>query len=309
MPSTAAPPGPVAVVGLGRMGRAMAERLRGAGLEVVVWNRTRSVADELAARTGARAVATPREAAAAGAVTIQSLADDAALRAVTAGPDGVVAGLGRDSILVETSTVDPATVLDLVPEVAARGAVVLDAPVSGSVPAVLAGTLLFMVGGDESALDRARPVLAHLGDRILHLGPSGAGAAMKLAVNGVVHALNIALSEALVMAEGSAVDRRTAWEVLGASVVGAPFVAYKREAFLAPESTPTAFSLDLVAKDLRLILALAERSGVAATQVRTNLGIARDAVAAGFGDRDMSWIAQALRDSAGSGSDGGTAAT
>jgi 3-hydroxyisobutyrate dehydrogenase-like beta-hydroxyacid dehydrogenase len=134
-----------------------------------------------------------------------------------------------------------------------------------------------------------------LGSRIFHLGPSGAGAAMKLAVNGVVHALNIGLSEALVMAEKCEVDRATAWDVLMASAVGAPFVTYKRAAFLDPEGTEPAFSLDLVAKDLQLITGLAERTGVQAEQVHANRVIAERANASGHGARDMSWLAQVLR--------------
>lgn len=285
----------VAVIGLGRMGRAMAERLHSQGADVVVWNRTVETAQQLAAATGVRAASTAREAAAAADLVIQSLADDAAVLGAAAGPDGVVAGLRAGTILVDTSTVDPGTIAELSAMVAPTGASLLDAPVSGSVPAVAAGTLMIMVGGDAAALDRARGVLALIGDRVFHLGPSGAGAAMKLAVNGVVHALNIGLSEALVMAERCAVDRSTAWDVLMASVAGAPFVAYKRAAFLDPEGTAPAFSLDLVAKDLRLIADLAERMQVDAVQVRTNATIAAQACEDGHGARDMSYLAEALR--------------
>src|SRR5690606_28029327 len=108
-------------------------------------------------------------------------------------------------------------------------------------------------------------------------GAVGTGAAMKLAVNGVVHALNAALSEALVLAERAGIDRATAWEVFGAGAAGAPFVTYKQAAFLDPESTPPAFSLELVAKDLELITGFADRLGVPADQARTNLQLARHA--------------------------------
>lgn len=286
----------VAVVGMGRMGRAMAERLRAQGIDVVVWNRTGSVADEVAARIGARVVGTAREAAAAADIVVQSLADDSAVLATASSSVGVLAGLRAGSLLIDTSTVDPATIAKLAPQVAAVGAELLDAPVSGSVPSVLAGTLMIMVGGRSDTLDRARGVLEHLGDRIFHLGPSGAGSAMKLAVNGAVHALNIGLSEALVMAERCDVDRATAWDVLMASAAGAPFVAYKRNAFVDPAATPPAFTLALVEKDLRLIATLAERVGVEAAQVRANHAIASAATADGHGDRDMSWLAQLLRE-------------
>jgi len=286
---------PVAMIGLGRMGRAMVERLSAHGVQVVVWNRTGSVADDLSSATGCRVAASAREAAAAADVVLQCLADDTAIIDACSGPDGVVAGLRPGAVLVEMSTVDPRTITHLSPLVSARGAMLLDAPVSGSVPAVAAGALTIMVGGDGSALARVQHVLVHLGSRIFHLGPSGAGAAMKLVVNGVIHALNIGLSEALVMAERCAIERETAWDVLTASAAGAPFVTYKRAAFLDPEGTEPAFSLELVEKDLRLITGLAERVGVTAEQARANYAIARTVTDAGHGARDMSWLAQVLR--------------
>jgi 3-hydroxyisobutyrate dehydrogenase-like beta-hydroxyacid dehydrogenase len=285
----------VAVVGLGRMGGAMARKLHGAGHEVTVFNRTRARAEALADELGERAVGTAREAAHAPLV-VSSLADDAAVAAAYEGPDGLLAGLGAGTVVVETSTVDPDTVVSIGPRVAETGASLLDAPVSGSVPAVEAGGLAFMVGGDAAAIERAAPVLDVLGKRTFHLGDIGTGAAMKLAVNGVVHALNAALSEALVLAERAGIDREIAWEVFGAGAAGAPFVTYKRAAFMEPEATPPAFSLELVAKDLELITGLADRLGVPAEQARTNLALARRATDDGHGDRDMSWLAQILRD-------------
>src|SRR5690606_29478095 len=132
--------------------------------------------------------------------------------------------------------------------------------------------------------DRARPVADALGSRVLHVGESGAGATMKLAVNAIVHALNAALSEALVLAEKAGIDRGRAYEVFLGSAAAAPFMQYKRQAFEHPEDSPVAFSVDLVAKDLDLILALAERVGVPLAQAQTNLDITRSAAAAGFAD-------------------------
>jgi 3-hydroxyisobutyrate dehydrogenase-like beta-hydroxyacid dehydrogenase len=282
----------VAVVGLGRMGAAMARRLHGSGAEVTVVNRTRERADALADELGVQVATNPRDVG-EHPLIVSSLADDAAAEAVYEG--GLIGGLAPGTVVIETSTLDPDTVRRLAERVGATGASLLDAPVSGSVPAVESGTLTFMVGGPSDALARAQPVLDVLGARTFHLGDVGTGASMKLAVNAVVHALNAALSEALVLAEEAGIDRATAWEVFGAGAAGAPFVTYKQAAFLDPEATPTAFSIDLVAKDLELILGLAERLGVPAAQATTNLQLAQEASGAGHGDRDMSWLAQHLR--------------
>jgi 3-hydroxyisobutyrate dehydrogenase-like beta-hydroxyacid dehydrogenase len=284
----------VAVIGLGRMGRAMATRLAEQGAEVAVWNRTPARAEEVGGLIGSTVLGTAAEAGSWPHVVV-SLADDEALLATYRADDGLLAGLRPGTTVIETSTVDPRTIEQLAVEVGATGAQLLDAPVSGSVPAVEGGTLTFMVGGDEAALERAEPVLLLLGARIFHLGATGTGAAMKLAVNAVVHALNATVSESLVLAEAAGIGRTTAYEVLASSVAGAPFLHYKRAAFEAPHDTPTAFSLDLVAKDLALIHGFAERLGSPAPQVATNLRVAREAVQAGLGDRDMTWLAERFR--------------
>ena len=285
----------VAVVGAGRMGAAMAARLRRCGADVVVQNRTRSKAATVAAATGATVAETPREAAAGADVVLVSLADDAACAEAYGGEDGIVAGLSASSVVADTSTVGPWTSRRLGALVGKRDAGMLDAPVSGSVPVVERGELTVMVGGAADDLDRARPVLDLLAGRIVHVGPTGAGATMKLAVNSVVHALNQALAEALVLAERSGVDRRTAYGIFAASVVGGPFVQYKRAAFEDPDGTSVAFSLDLVAKDLDLVLELASHVGLTMRQAEVNRAAVVAAVEAGLGERDMSALAGLLR--------------
>jgi 3-hydroxyisobutyrate dehydrogenase/2-hydroxy-3-oxopropionate reductase len=273
----------------------MAGRLAAAGHDVTVQNRTRSTAQAVADRHGARVAGTAREAASRADVVLVSLTDDEAVRATYRGPDGLVAGLRPGQVVADTSTVDPETVRAMGQDVAAAGAALVDTPVSGSVSTVEAGTLLVMAGGDEAALDRARPALEAFASRVVYLGPLGAGATMKLAVNAMVHALNGALSEALVLAEKAGIDRTVAYEVIGASAVAAPFVAYKREAFLHPEDAPVAFALDLVAKDLALAQALAARVGAPMPQLVANRAVVDRAVQAGLGDADLSALATLLR--------------
>jgi 3-hydroxyisobutyrate dehydrogenase-like beta-hydroxyacid dehydrogenase len=287
--------GRVAVVGTGRMGAAMAGTLRRAGVEVVVFNRTRAKAEAAAEASGAAVAATAREAAAGAQVVLSSLADDAAVGAAYTGRDGIVAGLQPGTVVCEASTIDPGTVRRLRPLVADRGAELLDTPVSGSVSTVEAGQLTVMVGGDPAVLERVRPVLDPLAKQVVHVGELGSGAVMKLVVNSVLHGLNLALAEGLVLAERAGVERSTAYEVFASSAVAAPFVHYKREAFEHPGRPPVAFSLDLVAKDLELILALADRAGAAMEQGAANRRVVQAAVAAGLGDHDLSELATYLR--------------
>jgi 3-hydroxyisobutyrate dehydrogenase/2-hydroxy-3-oxopropionate reductase len=285
----------VAVLGLGRMGAAMADTLSRAGFSLTVWNRSHDTAERVAAELGATVADSPAAAASAAQIVVSSLADDAALEAVHLDGEGTVAGVRPGTVVVETSTVDPETILRLAPEFEKRGAHLLDSPVSGSVGLVAQGALTSMVGGDEHALATARPVIDALSRSVFHMGPSGSGATMKLAVNALVHAINLALSESLVLAEAGGIERSLAYEVFANSAAGSPFIQYKRPAFESPDETPVAFDLDLVAKDLRLILGLADRLGVPMAQGAINAAVANSAIEAGLGDADMSALAVHLR--------------
>lgn len=286
----------LAIVGTGRMGGAMARRFAAAGHDLVVWNRDRAKAEVLASEIGAKVAGTAAEAASACDVVVSSLADDVALRDVYLGDHGLVAGLRPGVLVIDTSTVDPATVVEIGAVVEAAGAGFLDGPVSGSVATVESGALVVMAGGEAGLVSRAEPWLASIAKQVVHVGPRGAGAACKLAVNGLVHGLNVALSEALVLAEKAGVDRTTAYEVFAGGAGGAPLVHYKRAAYEDPEHAEVAFSLDLVAKDLELITGLAERVGAPMHQARTTLDIVQRAIAGGLGSRDMSAVAVHLRD-------------
>ncbi len=287
----------VGVLGIGRMGGSMARALAKAGFEVVCWNRTPAAAETLARELAGRAVARPADVAAAADVCVSMLADGPAVEAVFGGPDGLIAGARSGNVLVDCSTVPPSTIRGL--EAAARtaGAGILDAPVSGSVALAQGGGLTIMAGGEVHDLERARPVLDALAKTVFHMGPLGSGAAMKLAVNAVIFGLNEALAEGLVLAEAAGVDRSLAYDVLAASAVGAPFVGYKRAAFLDPAGTPVAFALDLAAKDLRLIAALAAETGVPMPQAATNLEVVVAAAGARGGHRDFATVADHLRGS------------
>jgi 3-hydroxyisobutyrate dehydrogenase-like beta-hydroxyacid dehydrogenase len=286
----------VAVLGAGRMGSAMAERLSGRDVAVVVYNRSPDRARELAERIGARVAGTPAEAASGADVVISMVADDDAVRALYDGPDGVPAGIGPGAVAVDMSTVLPDTIRAIAPAVRARGAGVLDAPVSGSVGSMLTGELTIMAGGDAVDVERARPVLDRLARRVFHMGELGSGAAMKLAVNTLIYGLNGAVAEGLVLAERNGIDRALAYDVLAASAAGAPFVVYKRAAFVDPEGTPVAFSLGLAEKDLRLIGELAATSGTPMPQAEINLEAIRAAERSIGADADFARLASHLRE-------------
>jgi 3-hydroxyisobutyrate dehydrogenase-like beta-hydroxyacid dehydrogenase len=285
----------VGFAGLGRMGALMARNLARAGLLAAVYNRTGAVADELARDVGAESCATPAALAARSNVLITMLADEHASTELYGGADGFLAALLPGTVAVEMGTVSVGHVGRLAQLVGEHGGVLLDAPVSGSVAMAEAGTLTLLVGGPEAAADRIAPVLEALGSTVLHLGATGTGAAMKLAVNTVVYGLNEALSEGLVLAERSGISRGRAYAALVSSAAAAPFVRYRRAAFERPAETPVAFRLALAEKDLELILGLARDVGAELPQARLNAEVLRRADAAGFAEADVSAVAEYLR--------------
>jgi 3-hydroxyisobutyrate dehydrogenase/2-hydroxy-3-oxopropionate reductase len=285
----------VALIGTGRMGSAMGARVAAAGHDLTVFNRTRSRAEDVARSTGAQVADTARDAAASAEMCLVSLADDAAVTATYLADDGLIGGMQPGAVVCELSTVAPATVRGLSPLVAQKGATLIDTPVSGSVSVVESGTLTVMVGGDQAALDQARPVLETFAKSIFHLGDVGAGAIMKLVVNSLVHSLNVAVSEALVLAEKAGLDRETVYDIFEAGAAGAPYVKYKRAAFLQPGEIPVAFSLSLVAKDQELIHDLAQQTGARMDQGEASRQIVAEALEAQMGERDISEVAEFLR--------------
>ncbi|MBP2648237.1 MAG: 3-hydroxyisobutyrate dehydrogenase [Gemmatimonadetes bacterium] len=238
----------VAFLGLGAIGEPMAARVA-ARFSLAVWNRTGARATALAARVGARAAATPREAAQGAAVIITCLPTSAEVEALLDGPDGLLAGLVPGSLLVDCTSGDPATSRRLAGRLEPLGVGFVDAPVSGGTNGAEAGTLTVMVGGDPQLFDRAAPVLSAFGSRIVRMGPVGSGHAMK-AVNNALLAVNIlAVGEGLAALVKAGVPAHTALNVLNASS-GRSFVSET----LVPERVltgafPRTFKLTLLQKD------------------------------------------------------------
>ena len=290
-----APVRTVAVLGTGHMGSAMSRALASGGFDLVLYNRTLERCEPLAQELGARVLPTAAEAVAAADVAISMVADEPAVEALYRGEGGVIEGLRPGVVVADMSTVPPSAVLGLADDVHARGAEILDAPVSGSTALAESGGLTIMVGGDSAALERARPVFDALAKRVFHLGALGNGKAMKLAVNTLIFGLNEALAEGLVIAERAGIERSLAYDVLAASAAGAPYVAYKRTSFLDPEGTPPMFSIALAEKDLNLITAFADRLDVPVPQAHVNRDVLREAMADGHAAADFADVAVHLR--------------
>jgi 3-hydroxyisobutyrate dehydrogenase len=251
----------VCFLGLGDIGAPMAAHLAERG-SLTVWNRTARRAAEFAATHGARAAPTPREAASGAQVVITCLPTSQEVEALLAGPDGLEAGFQQGALLIDCTSGDPATSRRIAHRVARLGVAFADAPVSGGVSGAVAGTLTVMVGGDAETFARAREVLSAFGKRIEHLGPVGAGHAMK-AVNNALLAVNLlAVGEGLAALVKAGVSARTAVEVLNASS-GRSFVS---EA-LVPERVlsgrwPQTFRLALLDKDVGIARAFLKDAGV-----------------------------------------------
>ncbi len=284
----------VAFLGIGRMGAPMAANVVRAGHEVTVWNRSSQRAAGFAEEHGAAVAGTPADAVRDAEVVLAMLADDEVVTQVHTGPEGSLSAIRPGAVLVEMSTITTATAATLARAVAEAGASLLDAPVSGQPAAAAGAGLTIMVGGSAAVFESVRGVLEAMGTPI-HLGAAGAGAAMKLAVNTALHGLNGALSEALVLAERSGIDRSTAYEVFVRGAIASPFVTQRRDAFERPGTVPAAFRLALAAKDLRYALELADGVGAALPQAERSLAVLEEAAAAGFADDDESAVAQYLR--------------
>jgi 3-hydroxyisobutyrate dehydrogenase-like beta-hydroxyacid dehydrogenase len=241
----------IGFVGLGHMGGNMAARLLDAGYTVYGESRHRGEADELV-HEGLEWRDTAREVAEAADVLVTSLPDDDVLESVASGPDGVLAGLTEPKIWVDMSTVSPRASRELAKRVREGGAAMLDAPVSGSVPQVQAGTLTIMVGGDERAYARVEPILRELGTPT-HIGENGQGLVLKLAINISLGVQMLAFSEGLVLAERSGIDPKLAVEVMTGSPIGSPMLKARADLVLdLPDEAW--FDVSLMQKDVALAL-------------------------------------------------------
>lgn len=283
----------VAFLGLGTMGGGMAARLLGAGFPVTAWNRHVERAAPLR-EAGATIVTSPRDAAANADVVISMVADDAASRAVWTADDGALASARPGTVLIESSTLSPAWIEDLAALAAARGCMLLDAPVTGSKPQAAAGEMVFLVGGDAAVLERVRPVLRPMSRDVVHLGPVGSGARMKLVNNFLSGTQTAALAEALAFAEASGLDREAAMSVVLNGAPASPLVKTVCPRMLARDYSVN-FMLSLMRKDMNYAAAEAERHGVTLTFALAARDLYDAAIEQGLGDKDFAAVAEAVK--------------
>jgi 3-hydroxyisobutyrate dehydrogenase-like beta-hydroxyacid dehydrogenase len=284
-------------VGLGVMGGRMVKRLLDTGHSVTGYNRTRAKAQWLL-DTGMKWAETPRAVADSAEVVFSMVSDTAALQAITAGTHGIVAGLAAGKIYIDMSTVSPAASRDIAHEVAAKGAHMLDAPVSGSVITLEEGKLSFMVGGDRVAFERALPILEAIGPKVTYVGGNGLAVSMKIATNLSLAVQMLAFSEGVLLAEKSGITRETAVEVLLNSVIASPMVKY-RGPFVLNMPEEAWFDVDMMQKDLLLALEMGLKLDVPLPTTAITNQLLTSARAAGLAEKDFAILFDVLSKMAG----------
>ncbi|MGN6570480.1 MAG: NAD(P)-dependent oxidoreductase [Pseudolabrys sp.] len=248
-------------VGLGAMGQLIVPRLMAAGHSVTGWNRSRDKAADLIAQ-GMRWADTPRAAAQGADIVFSIVTDAKAVRACALGPDGIVSGLKKGGIYIDMSTIEPEESRAVAAEFAKAGAIMLDGPLSGSPVTVKAGNASVMIGGDEAAFERAKPVLLAIGPKVTRIGTNGLACQMKIAVNLLLMVEVIAFGEAVALAEKGGVTREAAVDAILKSVAAAPVLGY-RGPFILEGQMPEVPLADvtLQQKDMMLALNLGRRLG------------------------------------------------
>ncbi len=283
----------IALLGLGLMGSGMAGHLLDAGYPLNIWNRTPGKAQALEAR-GARLAKSPREAAAGAAVVISMLADVPVCRDVWLGRGEALVDIAPGTILIESSTVSVEWIEELERAAKEHGCDLVDAPVTGSKPQAEAGQLLFLAGGSSATVNKVTPILKAMGRDVVHVGPSGSGARLKLINNFLSGSQVAALAEALSLIERSGLDREKALGVLTEGAPGSPLVKLLSGRMTARQYEPN-FVLRLMAKDLRYAVTEADHQALDLDMGRAALRVFEHAIAAGQGDDDMSAVVEQFR--------------
>ena len=283
----------VAFLGLGIMGGPMAANLVKAGHEVTAWNRTPGKRVE-----GARAAASPREAAQGAEAVWLCVANTAAVEQVLFGKDGVEPALRAGMVVADSSTIAPAATVEFAQRIRARGADCLDAPVTGSKAGAESGQLIFIVGGAEATIAKVRPLFDAMGKKVLRMGENGKGQAAKLAMNLMIALIYQGFAEALTLAGGLGVEPATLLELIQSSMVRSGVVDYKAPFVLRRDFSPN-FPLRLMHKDIHLMLDAAHALGLKLPGIETVDQVYEQASAAGHDDLDYAATLMTVEKSSG----------
>lgn len=275
------------------MGAGMAGRLLSASFPLTVYNRNREKATPFSG-AGASVASFPREAASRSEVVISMVADDQASRAVWLGENGALAGAPHGSVLIESSTLSVGWVKELAAAAANSGCEFLDAPVTGTKPHAASGELLFLVGGRVDVLDRVRPILSAMSRDVIHLGPNGSGATMKLVNNFVCGVQAASFAEALALIDDAGLDRARAVSILNEGAPGSGIFKRIATRVAAGDFDPQ-FSVRLMAKDLGYAVKEAASRSVRLQTASAALEVFKQAIAAGHGDEDFSAVTKVFK--------------
>ena len=284
-------------VGLGVMGSRVAKRLLDAGHTVTGYNRTRAKAQWLI-DAGMKWAASPRAVAESSDIIFSMVTNTAALQAIASGAEGILAGLSRGKIYIDMSTVSPAASREIAQQVAAKGAAMLDCPVSGSVITLEQGQVSLMVGGDESTFEKVKPILLNIGPKVNHVGVNGLAVTMKIAVNLSLAVQMLAFSEGVLIAEKAGIARETAVQVMLNSVIASPMVKY-RGPFVLKLPDEAWFDVNMMQKDMLLALELGRQLDVPMPTTAATNEMLTTARGMGLAKEDFAVMFQALAKMAG----------
>jgi len=279
-------------VGLGVMGSRMVKRLLDAGHEVTGYNRTKSKAQWLM-DAGMKWADSPRAVVEASDISLSMVTNTNALKAIAEGADGLLAGLGAGKIHVDMSTISPAYSQELAEQVKAKGAAMLDAPVSGSVITLEEGKLSLMVGGDPADFEKVKPILLDIGPKVTHVGKNGLAVTMKIATNLSLAVQMLAFSEGVLIAEKAGIKREVAVEVLTNSVIASPMVKY-RGPFVLEMPEEAWFNVNMMQKDMNLALELGRQLDIPLPTTAATNEMLTAARGMGFEEQDFAVMFDAL---------------
>ncbi|KJD40878.1 MULTISPECIES: NAD(P)-dependent oxidoreductase [Paenibacillus] len=278
----------IGFIGLGTMGAPMASNLLKQGFGVTVYNRTASRCEPLVEQ-GARAASTPREAAEGQHLVITMVSDDQSIRDVYYGQDGVFAGLTAGMTVMDNSTISPELVKQLAVEADKLGCSFIDAPVTGSKPAAVDGTLVFMVGGHAETIAAQSDVFDTLGKKVLHMGPNSSGAVAKLAHNTMVGINNLALAEGFAIAAKSGIPADSFLELVQLGSAGSKAADLKGRKIIEHDFS-NQFSLALMLKDLKLAASLTDSLSIPTPMLSIAKSLFQAGQTQGYGDEDLSAV-------------------